>query len=172
MNILIGNIVSLIASSVMVISGYVKSKKSTLSWSTLEAILFTITDIILGAFSGAVVNILSIPRNILILKGKINFPLKLFFSLTPAIISILFLHDGWLGMIPVIGMALFIMLADKLDGAKFKMLIIIVMLFWSFYDFCMKNYVSVFFDIAMIIAAIIAIARIQHDKKFEKDHCN
>ena len=72
MKILIGNIIALIASVLMVYSGYVKNKKKILIIQTIQIILFALSDLVLGGITGTIINIISSIRNILCYKGKLN----------------------------------------------------------------------------------------------------
>lgn len=61
--ILLGNIVALIASIFMVISGILKEKKKMLWAQTIQIFLLIVSNIILGGLSGAISNTAGLIRN-------------------------------------------------------------------------------------------------------------
>ena len=72
MKLIIGNIVALIASLIMVYSGYLKQKKKILYVQTIQIGLSVLSNIILGGITGAIINAVSCIRNILCYKEKLS----------------------------------------------------------------------------------------------------
>lgn len=71
-NIIIGNIIALIASILMVYSGILKEKKKILYVQTILIGLFIIGNLVLGGITGAIINALGCIKNILYYIIKIN----------------------------------------------------------------------------------------------------
>ena len=67
-----GNIVALIASILMVVSGSLKDRKKIIYVQTLQIIAFTISDLILGGYTGAIINVISLIRNNLVYVDKLT----------------------------------------------------------------------------------------------------
>ena len=67
-----GNIVALIASILMVISGSVKDRKKIIYIQTLQILGFTLSTLILGGYTGTIVNLISLFRNYLCYKDKLT----------------------------------------------------------------------------------------------------
>ena len=65
MNIIIANIVALIASIIMVSIGLIKKKKRIIYYQTIQIGLFVVSNILLGAATGIIINSISCVRNIL-----------------------------------------------------------------------------------------------------------
>lgn len=70
--IIIGNIVALLASLVMACVGLLKKKKTIIFVQTVQISLLTISNIILGGITGAIINGLSCIRNIIYYNNKIE----------------------------------------------------------------------------------------------------
>lgn len=81
----------------MVIGGYIKSKEKTLFVQTIQITLNTISCFVLGAISGGVVNLFSVPQNILAYKNKRAFPIKLIILLSTITLSIYANKNGIIG---------------------------------------------------------------------------
>ncbi len=174
--IVLGNIVSFIACSISAASGYVKSKNKTLIMQTIQQALSMTACIILHSPSGAVLNALSVPRNLLACKDKLNFPAKLilsvlsggfglFFAISVCIESGHFVLAGFLPIIPTI---LYTIWLDTQDAVKFKLLVIQMITFWTIHDMLIKSYTSSFFNLFQILFSVLAIIRIRKEQKEQK----
>lgn len=172
MNIIIGNLVSLFASMVWVASGYAKTRNRTLTLQTVNVGLNALSCLILTAYSGAVINLISVPRNILAQKGKLKTSYKivilfLIISLSCVVTLQKSKAQGyleWIGFVPLIATTSYTVLMDKLEGISFKFLVIFTLVVWSVHDFVVKNYVAVLFNILNIFTSVLAIYRIRHEE--------
>ena len=68
MTLIIGNIVALMASVAMAISGILKDKKHILIVQAIQIGLFIVSNLVLGGYVGAIVNAISLVRNIICYK--------------------------------------------------------------------------------------------------------
>jgi hypothetical protein len=162
--ILIGNVIALVASLLMVYSGFLKNKKNILYVQTVQIGLSVASNIVLGGITGAIINALSCIRNILCYKDKLDIKAKIIITILAVILSFAFNNLGMIGLFPLISTVLYIWLMNTKDVIKFKLLIIITMVIWFVYDLYIKSYTSAIFDFANIIANIIAIAQIKFIK--------
>ena len=67
---LIANILGLIGSLFMVLMGCLKKKKDILLVQNIQLLILGLSNLIVGGFIGAVVNVIGIFRNILCSKNK------------------------------------------------------------------------------------------------------
>ena len=167
--VLLGNGISIIACIVLVISGYVKDKNKTLTLQSVQYGLSAVVCIILNGISAAVINLVSIPRNILAQRNKLGLTAKIIVSVITAVFSIAFNTRGWVGLIPIVPTIIYTFMVDKLDEENFKKLVIFLMSFWTVHDFLIQSYVSTIFNVMNIIASAIAIYRIRKAKKEPAD---
>lgn len=166
MNILIiGNIIALLASLLMVYTGFIKKKKKILYVQTIQIGLMVVSNIILGGFTGAINNALSCIRNILCYKDKLGLKAKMIISITSIVISLVFNNMGIIGLLPVVSTVIYIWLMNTKDVIKFKILIIFTSIIWLIYDISIKSYTSSFFDFANIVANIISIIQLLKKSK-------
>jgi len=164
MQIIIGNIVALIASLVTVYAGYLKQKKKILYAQTIQIGLSVLSSIILGGITGAIMNVIGCVRNILCYKEKLNNVAKTILIIISIIFSLIFNNLGFVGLFPLIGGVVYILLMNIKDVIKFKWLIIFTLITWGCYDLYIKAYVSVCFDIICIIVNLISIIQIKKNK--------
>ena len=163
--ILIGNIIALVASIMMVISGIVKEKKKVLFYQSVEVGLAVISYLFLGAISGAVINVINLIRNYLCYKDKLNVVLKIILTILSIVLVLYFNNEGLIGLLPLVCIIVYLWLITIKDIIKFKIMIISLMILWTIYDFVVKNYVAGVFDILTILANIISIISIKKKRK-------
>lgn len=165
--IIIGNIIALIASIIMVYSGFLKQKKTILYAQTIQIVLSVLSNIVLGGITGAIINALSCVRNILCYKNKLDLKAKIILIFLATTLSLMFNNLGVIGLLPVISTITYILLMNTKDILKFKWLIIFTMLMWLIYDLSIKSYTSAIFDFMNIVANIISIIQIRLQNKKE-----
>lgn len=164
-SIIIGNIIALIASILMVYSGMLKQKKKILYFQTVQIGMSVISNIILGGITGAIINALSMIRNILCYKNKLGLKEKIIITILAIILTFKFNNLGYIGLLPLISTVSYIWLMNIKDVRKFKLLIIFTMLMWLVYDVVIKSYTSAIFDFMNIIANMLTLLQIKLVKK-------
>ena len=163
--IVIGNIIALIASLLMVYSGIIKQKKKILYVQTVQIGLSVASNIVLGGIVGAIINALSCVRNILCYKEELGLKEKLILTILATALSIAFNNLGIIGILPLISTIVYLWLMNLKDVIKFKVLIIFTMILWLIYDICIMSYSSAVFDFLNVIANIISIYQIKYKKE-------
>ena len=86
--VIIGNIIALAASLLMVYTGILNNKKKILYFQTMQIGMFVISNIILGGVTGAIINILSMIRNILCYKNKLELKEKVIITILSVVLSL------------------------------------------------------------------------------------
>jgi len=141
----------------MVASGIATSKKGILRLQNMEIVLFIISDLLVFGYSGAIMNFVSLIRNILVEKGVYNKLSALIIIIISTILVLLFDHMGIVGFLPLAAMYLYALFMNTENIKKFKLLMIIVMFLWAIYDMAISLYVSVFFDIFTIMSCLVSL---------------
>lgn len=163
--IIIGNIIALIASILMVYSGIIKQKKKILYVQTVQIGMSVASNIVLGGVVGAIINALSCVRNILCYKDKLGLKEKIIITILATILSIVFNNLEIIGILPLISTIVYLWLMNLKDVIKFKFLIIFTMILWLIYDICIKSYSSAVFDFLNVVANVISIYQIKCKKE-------
>lgn len=166
--VLIGNVISFFACSLTTVSGFLKSKKVALLLQSLQMTLSGFVCIILGSPSGAIINFISIFRNILCSKDKLNDTAKGMIIVTSTVFSLMFNTRGIIGLIPIAATILYTLFLDKFEGVKFKWLMIATWGLWTVHDFAIQSYVSSVFNVLTMVTAFIAIVRSGRETVGEK----
>ena len=145
----------------MVYSGMLKQKKKILYFQTVQIGMSVISNIILGGITGAIINALSMIRNILCYKNKLGLKEKIIITILAIILTFKFNNLGYIGLLPLISTVSYIWLMNIKDVRKFKLLIIFTMLMWLIYDVVIKSYTSAIFDFMNIIANMLTLLQIK-----------
>ena len=164
-NIVIANIIALIASLLMVYTGIIKRKDRIIFIQTIQIGLSVLSNIILGGITGAIINAISCIRNILCYKEKLGKLAKALIIIASIVPSLMFNNLGFIGILPIISAVTYTLFMDTKDIIKFKYLTIFIMFLWGTYDLCIKSYSSAVFDFMTIIANIISIIKIKSATK-------
>ena len=162
--IIVGNIIAFVASLLMVYSGILKKAKDVIYVQSIQTTLLTASNIVLGGISGAIVNALSLVRNILFYNDKLNKIAKIILSFLTIVLCIYFNNLGVIGYLPLICAIAYLWLMDIPDPIKFKYLNIFTLLLWVIYDLYIMSFTSAVFDFATIITNIIAVFRLSKKK--------
>lgn len=166
--IVIGNMIALIASILMVFAGLQKKKKKILFIQIIQIELSVISNLVLGGYTGAIINAVSCVRDILCYKDKMGNKEKIIIIVLAVGLSITFNNLGWIGLLPVVATVVYIIFMNTKDVVRFKYLIIFSMIMWLVYDIYIKSYTSGIFDFMSVIANLIAICQIKNNNHKEK----
>ena len=167
MQIVIGNIIALIASILMVYSGYIKQKKKILYTQTIQLCFSSLSNIILGGITGGIIDLLGCVRNILCYKGKLNKVSKIILIILSTSLTLIFNNMGVLGLLPLISTITYILLMTINDVIKFKYLLIFTAFLWLVYSMCIQSYVGAAFNVMNIAANVSSIIQIKKHNKSE-----
>ena len=159
--IIIGNIIALIASILMVLAGFQKKKKKILFIQIIQIALSVISNLVLGGYTGAIINAVSCVRDILCYKEKMGDTEKIIIIILAVGLSFAFNNLGWIGLLPLVATVVYIIFMNTKDVVRFKILIIFSMIMWLIYDLYIKSYTSGVFDFMSVIANLIAIWKIR-----------
>ena len=118
----------------------------------------------MGGITGAIINALSLIRNILGYKDKLGLKEKIVITFLAIILTFKFNNLGYIGLLPLISTVSYIWLMNVKNVKKFKLLIAFTMLMWFIYDIVIKSYASAIFDFMNIVANIVTVFQIKSVK--------
>lgn len=157
MNIIIGNIISLIATIIMAISGLIKDSKKFVIFQTTQILISVVANLFLLSPSGAISNLAGATRNILWYNKKLNKISKIILICITTLIIIVTNTNGLIGYLPIITTAAYTILMDKTNDKTLKILTIASMILWAIFDFSILNFVAGTFDVITIITCLISL---------------
>ena len=167
-NIIIANIIGLIASLLMIYTGIIKRKDKILLVQTIQIGFSVLSNILLDGITGAIINTISCIRNILCYKEKLGKLAKALIIISSVVLSLMFNNLGFIGILPIISTIAYTLFMNTKDIIKFKYLTIFIMILWCTYDFYIKSYAAAAFDFMTIILNIFSVLKIIIEKRKSK----
>ena len=161
MALIIGNIIALIGSILMVYVGVIKDKKGILFVQSLQIALLAISNLVLNGISGFIINTINFIRNIICYKEALSLKVKILLSIISIILTIYFNDLGLIGFLPLISGLIYLWFMTVKDVIKFKILIIVSVVFWLIYDFIIQSYTASLFDLITIIVSSISVIKLK-----------
>ena len=159
-----GNIIALIASTLMVCSGIIKDRKKTIYLQTIQILAFVMSNLILGGYTGAIVNFISLARNYWCYKDNLTKIKKLILIILSVAFSLLFNNLGLIGLLPIISTVVFTCFIDTKSIIKLKFLIMFASVLWLIYDTILGSYTSAIFNFFTILGTITTIYQLSRKK--------
>lgn len=141
----------------MVAASYQSDDKKCLFLQSIQIFMFIISNIILKGITGVIINTLSLVRNILTYKNRLNVYLKYFILGVIVVLSIIFNNLGIIGYLPLIGTIVFTIFIDSKSNTRFKLSLCFSVLMWLIYDVYIMSYSSAIFDFFSFVGGIISL---------------
>ena len=167
MNIILGNIVSLLGCTVMVLIGFIKDKKKIMFAQCGQFSLQAVSHFILGGISGTIGCLVSIARNLVFSKVKTSPALKIAFIVLQIVLSVGAVSLNPITWIPIVSVAIFTWFIDTDNIILFKWIIIITVILWLVYDVYHLNFVMAAADVFTMATTGYSVYRIKKDIKEE-----
>lgn len=166
--VIIGNIIAFVASIFMVVAGMLNDRKKILVVQTLQMALFIASNIVLKGYTAAVINAISIIRNMLAYKDKLSDKLTYLLLGLTIIISILVNNNAIIGLLPLIGTVVFTLNINNKNITKLKLALSLNMFLWFIFDLYIKSFTSAIFDFLSMAAGLITVYQIKMKKEIIK----
>ena len=161
---LASQIVGVFAFSLYLVSYWQKDRRTLLTLSVIECILFAIQYFLLGSMTGAIINLVGILRSSTFMyKDKNNF-MKSYTM--PSVIHLLyflnaiFTWEGYITLIPTIASFMKCHTMWQNNTKTIRRNGIPIQILWLIYGIYLNSYVSIFFQIVLIISIAVAIVRL------------
>ena len=155
---LIAQIFSAIGAVLLLISTFSDTKKKMLGIQIFDAASNTIADALLGGWSGVMLNIIGIVRNITTIKGncKVNKALLSVLVFFTIVITVMLNPSGFL---PLIAELEYTIVVSRCDLFKSKVALSLNLFLWLFYDILLRSYPVAVADSIILISSLFAIAK-------------
>lgn len=161
LNLIVGNVCSLLAMITDSISSTCKSTKKVLLFQSISQIIYGVGTAVLGGYSGAVQNFVSLLRNIFAMSGKKSKILEWIFVFLGVVLGLTFNNLGFMGLLPVIAnfqYTIAIFRFKNNDRALKISFLICVAMFFAF-NFAIYNIVGVISNLVIFITTAISVSK-------------
>ena len=159
-SLIVGNLCTLLAMSTNALSSTRKTAKDVLRVQNLSQTIYFVSAMVLGGYSGAVQNVVSVLRNIAAIRNVKSKTVEWVLTVAGVVLGIVFNNLGLLGLLPVIGnlqytLAIF---RAKENERVLKTSFLISTVAYVIYNVVIRNIVGVVSDsIVCITTAVVLI---------------
>ena len=161
MVVIIANVVMFIGCILLVIAGGVSDSRRTVVLQTGQLLPAATTNILLGGYTGAALNLVSIARNTVVLKEKYSMPVRIGFMIVMIVTGLVTNNKGILGYGIILGNVVFTACLGLKWEELLKLALAFCIFWWAIYDFTNRNYVGAGFDVATFVSSVIGFMRIK-----------
>ena len=155
--VVIANIISFVGAVIMVVSGLLKTKRNILIAQNIQFAIQAVGNILLGGYSGAAINLISIVRNVFCVFVPFTWLWKVVFIALQAGLTIWVNGLALIGLLPLLAACLFTVFLDTKNDVLLKSVLTAAQVLWAIYDFSIQNYAFFVFDILTILSNLIGI---------------
>ncbi len=156
MDIIIANVVTVIASLSLLYASSRKERNQTLIFQIVFLLLINISNMILKTYTAIVVNMIGIIRNILVMIDKNKMSYNVVLLVLSLVIGIIVNTNGLLGYLPIIANAeeTIVILDQRSKVEHIKIAGAISCFLWTIFMLVCKNYTGAFFNLVTAITYI------------------
>ena len=163
--LLLGNLISLVGCSMMILIGFIKNKDKILLAQCGQFSIQAAGNLVLGSVSGGISCIIAVIRIFVFKYVKVTVWLKLGFIGLQAVLTALSGAHTIIQWIPCLSMVAYTWYLDSDSAIVFKLANVAGVIMWAVHDFHYHNFVAFSFDIMTIVSTFAGIWLILKDRK-------
>ena len=172
MKVIIAQLAGTIALLIAVIIFHKNNRKTMLYLQIAACVMFSMQYLLLGAWTGAAMNIIVIIRNYVFAnkdsKKWANSNLWLYLFLFIIIIATVYTWQGWVSVLPLIGMITGTIAFWLTNTTCIRLFSLISPPFWCTYNFISRAYPAMICDTIIFVSIIIGMIRFDGRDRIEK----
>lgn len=160
-NLIVGNLCSLLAMGTDSLSSTQKTTKGVLLVQSLSQLIYGIGTAILGGYSGAVQNAVSILRNFVAIRGIKNRYLEWFLVALGVVLGVAFNNLGLLGLLPVVANLQYTLVIFRCGGNQrlLKISFMISVGMFALFNLAILNLVGAVTNLAVVVTTGVVLIR-------------
>ena len=160
MNLIVGNVFSLLCAICVAVSAVKKSKKDFMYWQIGEALFGIIVNIALSAYAALVISIVCFIRNVLSYKNKLTKSITIVLLIVSVAVGIYANNLAVIGLLPIIASASYtICIYITRNEQQMRWALTINMILWFIHNFYVQAYPSAVANIVLCVWTVIQIFR-------------
>lgn len=165
LNLALGNVFSFIGSIFLLCSTFSVRKRKMMKWQTFDCLSNAIANAFLGGYSGCVVNVFSMIRNIAVWGNCESRLLTFLLTGVMAVLGLALNRNGVIGLLPVFAsvMYTFVVLSPAVSTRTIKKALLVNLVLWIVYDCYVVAIPSVITSVVIACGTVINIIRLQVD---------
>lgn len=164
--ILIGNMISMLASVFLILSCWVNTKKSAYLFQILEALTLCVSAVFFEAWTQLSTLTLSVLRNYLVMTERYDRRMMWIFSCLVVIFGLAVNNLGLLGLLPITATVILAMCNYYLqDIMAIKWSFLFNCVLWGIFGFAIRDYVSGITQVVTCCIGLLSIVKLYRLRK-------
>ena len=161
LDLIIGNLCTLLAMGSNAISSTRKTVKGVLAMQNVSQVIYCFSAIVLKGYSAAVQNAVSFFRNLAAIWNIRSKALEWVLIAAAAVLGVAFNNRGLMGLLPVVGNLQYTLAIFRFKGQEriLKTSFLLSVVSFVIFNFVIQNYVGVVCDSVVIITTAIVLIR-------------
>lgn len=156
--LIIGNIFSLLSATCIAVSVIKKSKRDLIWWQIIDVIFCILSNIALYTYSALTTNSISLIRNILAYKNKLNKNITWILLILCVIVGLWVNNRGIIGLFPIIASASYtVFMFITKNEQQMRWALVSNLILWFIHDTYVQAYPSALTDMALSVWTLIQI---------------
>jgi len=165
LNIVIGNVISLIAGIFIIISMWVNDEKQAYKHQFLNAFILMISSMFFFSWTGVVTMAIAASRNLMVYKDKLTFRWTVFFIVISIVLGVLVNTMGFVGLLPIIAIVQITLCNYYLKTIKkIKIGFIVNSAIYIVYFLAIWDFASALIESFTAMVGVVALARLLMSK--------
>ncbi|MBE6491077.1 MAG: YgjV family protein [Methanobrevibacter sp.] len=165
LNIVIGNVISLIAGIFIIISMWVNDEKQAYKHQFLNAFILMISSVFFFSWTGVVTMAIAASRNLMVYKDKLTFRWTVFFIVISIVLGVLVNTMGFVGLLPIIAIVQITLCNYYLKTIKkIKIGFIVNSAIYIVYFLAIWDFASAAIESFTAMVGVVALARLLMSK--------
>ncbi len=161
LDLIIGNLCTLLAMGSNAISSTRKTVKGVLVMQNVSQVIYCFSAIVLKGYSAAVQNAVSFFRNLAAIWNLRSKALEWVLIAAAAVLGVAFNNRGLLGLLPVVGNLQYTLAIFRLKGKErlLKISFLLSLVAFVIFNFAIGNYVGAVCDSVVSVTTIVVLIR-------------
>lgn len=165
LNIVIGNVISLIAGIFIIISMWVNDEKQAYKHQFLNAFILMISSVFFFSWTGVVTMAIAASRNLMVYNDKLTFRWTVFFIVISIVLGVLVNTMGFVGLLPIIAIVQITLCNYYLKTIKkIKIGFIVNSAIYIVYFLAIWDFASAAIESFTAMVGVVALARLLMSK--------
>lgn len=165
MDIVVGNIISLIAAFFMIVSCVTKVRSRVFYLQFIQCVMLSVSSYCLGSYAGIVACLVSAMRSLVVAKGYFNKHMMQLFLLISVGLGIAVNNRGVIGLLPMIANVQFTLccyLFTSIKGTRYSIWVNLIL--WITYSFMVLDFSTAICDCVVLIINTITIIKMKKEE--------
>lgn len=163
--LIIGNGLGLISTLLVVASGAVKSRRTSVLLQFLHEAACSCGDLVLGGYSGAIVDGVDAVRDVLSYRNKLTQRLKMVLIFVASALIFYFNNLGLIGLLPLVATVFYTLNINTQDPVRYKLCLMLTWVLGLIYNLAILSLVGAAVQAAALVGGAISLVRLRREAR-------